>query len=401
MSGYPGIQSFLSEHTTSPSVSQAVTDWKNGPSLVVYADAGPPRASRFAIRNGSEKAYGNLTDVTAPECGACDADGNVYFTKDLSNYTGVVKYGTDLVELFSYGTPGPTLDDNIALPAQMAVVSIGAASWLVTVGLTHGTDFGPQFGALLLGDTITNTNWTFDTSPGESGTIIAGPTTTTTAVAYVMLEPYFTDPNQALAFYTITITLTDATDPTTATFASVLTGSIQASAMDDSWVDIKNNGFLFDTTDSMVVINTTPATTDGGVIAKIDPSDCSIVWKVPIRDPSGDNDQFSLGRITKGFLSYFSQPGIGDEPQVITIDTKTGIYSVTSTGLEGVTASAQCCDDKTPCIIAYGSYARAPTGSPIPLHDTPDTFTGWYALFIQQIGAITYTFVRILNGAPA
>lgn len=400
MSGYPGIQNYDSPHVDGASVFQAPTDWKNGPNIYLYAESTPPRAAKFAIKSGKEKSYGFLTDTDLPNCATTDASGNFYVPYDASNYVSITAYDPNFAVLWTVGTTasGPTSPPTaVPLPETMCVVTVGNVSWLITAGFGHPTGTGPDLGIVLLGDTPAIVNFSHQIPSGQAPAIVAGPSDSTSATAYILVEPGITNPNQSIGVYSLVIAVADPTQPTVATYTVATLGTIQATALNSTWTEIFNNGLVFDTNDSKIIVNATGSPGASGYIAKIDPADCSVTWKVEIPTSTGDRQQFQFGRVKKGFISYFSQ---GSTKQVVIINTKTGVFTTTTTGLGGLTAFVQCCDDVTPCIIAQGSFSKV-AGSPLQLNDTPDSFTGWYALFIEQIGAITYTYVRILNGAPA
>lgn len=401
MTDYPKVQSYVSTHTAAYNFN-CCTDWPNG--MFKTFALGPPAASVFDFKTGAELFYANL-NVSIPEAVCGDAQGNFYSTIDESNYTGLVKFGPNLVELERWGNP-QSFPPNppgtaIALPGEMTVVALGANQWIITIGLEHPVPNGPKISGVYLGDTILWAGIDFNTSSVQ-GLICTGPETATTTTAYSITGPGDSAVTQQLNVYSTVISSGaegySGTLPNSFVTNSLI-GTIQPTAIDPAWVHIKPNGIIYDPTDGNIIIetNTDSPADNEAYIVKLKASDLTVLWKVPIPHMTSDGSTMGRGRITKGFYAYYSW---GTAPvAVYVINTKDGTFTTITEGLDGLTVTgAQLSDDENGCVVAFGHFDKQATNSPIPLNDTPDSFVGWYALYVSFGNSVAYTGVRFLRG---
>lgn len=390
MTSLPAIQSFVGDDTGIVDPRQCLPDWDNL-RLFTVALVDPCPLTRFGFTTGLEEAFADVHAFSAyPEPISVDPFGNLYLKKDTSNYTGVVQVsGASLAEGLDFGTPSSVNNQpySIPLPAAFANLRTGNANFLICGGLEHPVPHGPVISALVagLGLSFAGHNYTIDEL---ALCMCAGPQASTAASAYTLGGPIADIDTQQLGLYVTTVsplavTYAPSTWPTANAYISTdKIGIVVPTDIDAGWTTIYGRGIAYDTLDGNLIVQVTSTGVDGSYIAKLSKDDASVLWKVQIAHAQDAYLQLAYGRTAHGTFAYFSQGGAPSASAVYVIDTADGSYTTITAGLAGVTLlGGQCFDEINGCVVAYGSFSKT-TDSPLQLNSTPDSFTGWFALYV-------------------
>lgn len=399
MSGFTQIQAFTSPHVSSPDLNYCLPCWPTGDINVVSLTDPPQQQSRFGFKSGVEASYGPIANVVPTSTGVVDSAGVSYFPISLSNFTGVTSFKPDMTQKATFGTPDgfDNQPDSIPRPGLMAITTVGGVQWIITQSDNNSIAGGTVVAALKVAadGTITFGGSSFAQPGGKGGLCVASGSNLTGGTVYSVAVPNIFFPIQQLLLYTTDISAAAADyDPTTWTtpnagIVTTLAATLLATAVDAAWTQITCEGIAFDESDGTIIILASNAGAVGYFV-KIKPSDGSVVWKTAFDNPAPGSSMMGNGRIKHGTFYYLAQ---GSKTQIYTIDTKDGTAKSNTTGLSGVSVTgAQCSDDVNNCIVVRVSFTKG-FGSPVPLNETPDSFSGWAAIYPAP-GGVTSIAVR-------
>jgi len=413
----PLIQSFVSANVPSPNHFQAVPDWSHD-RLFVYEQGGSQQCARFVFSTGAEQGHANLAASGFINCMSLDRIGNIYVPLDLSNYTGVAQYtpGLELQGAFGVPSADPNYPNGINLPSLMTCVGTANANFLVAAGAEHTVDHGPILSLMFAGRQLGFGGHEFPTG-SQSAVMCQGYQLADSANVFTLTGPILDDVLEEVHLYTTSMNqaaaawpVADWPDAPNPFVFTVELGQIVPTDVDPSWTTIHLNGCVFDASDGQVVaiLTCNDAVTNTAYIVKIDVADASIKWKIPVPHTTTDNSMMQMGRTLHGTFAYLSIGGITPHVhEVFIIDTADGTYTSYSDGLDGMTPlGGQCFDEISGAILCYGSYTEG-ADTPLPINDTPSSFTGWFAVYVTERyqppvnvgGRTSHTAVRVYTGS--
>lgn len=399
MTGFTQIQAFTSPHVSFPNSNYCLPCWPTGDVNVVCLTDSPQQQSRFGFKSGVEKSYGPIANVVPTGTGAIDPAGVTYFPNSNANFNGITSFGVDMVQKATFGVDS-TFDNqpfSIPDPGLLAITTVGGVQWIITQSLSNSIAGGTTVAALKVAadGTLTFGGSSFAQSGGQGGMCVATGSNLTGGTVYSVAVPNIFFTTQQLLLYTTVISAAAADyDPTTWTtpnagIVTTLAGTLLATAIDAAWTQITCLGIAFDESDGTVILLASNASAVGYFV-KIKPSDGSVVWKTAIDNPVPGDAMMGNSRIKEGKFYYLAQ---GVKTQIYTINTKDGTAKSNETGLAGVSVTgAQCSDDVNNCIVVRVSFTKG-FGSPVPLNETPDSFSGWAAIYPAP-GGVTSISVR-------
>lgn len=416
----PAIQAFTSADATAIYPFQSAPDFNND-RIFVYSRANNV-LYRFSISTGIQFAFNTLVSQSpagAELYSACvDNQGFIYAPYDVANFTGISKINPDTLEIFAWFGTSSSMDntpDGLAGLPLLCSPSAGGIPFLyalstIPIGADALSGYGVGSGPSFLG---ANFGIGGAAGPGANGAVCAAQIGTT-GVAFSLLAKSFASDNELILNKTVITRQAALYDPTSwptpnAGVTNSTTGTIACTAVDPTWVNIGQNGVLYDESDGnliAVVGGQNASNNSSAYIVKINAQTCAVMWKVAIVGETDDINCFGFSSIKNGRLAYLLDSAIPHVHEILFIDTATGDSFTSTVGIEGVdTLGAQYFNDTLGAIFAYVTFSQG-ADSPILLNDTPASFTGWAALYVMERftppfspgGRQTYTKIW---GAPA
>jgi len=415
----PAIQAFVSADTDAIYQFQSAPDF-NRDRIFVYSRANNV-LYRFSISTGAQFAFNAL--VSQSPAGAelystcVDNQGFVYAPYDVSNFTGISKIDPETLKISTWfgtsssfdntpnGYPGVPL---FCSPSAGDIPFIYGLS-TIPIGIDAISGYAVGSGPSFLG---ANFGMGGLAGPGANGSICAAQIGNT-GVAFALLEPSFVNDTNLILNTCVVTRQAALYDPTTwptpnAGVTNSTTGMIHCTTVDPTWIDIGQNGVLYDESDGnlIAVVFGEDASSDiKTYIIKINRQTCAVMWKVQIVGETDDIACFGFSSIKNGRLAYFLDSAVPSVHEILFIDTATGDSFTSTVGIDGVTTlGAQYFNDTLGAIFAYVTFNQG-ADSPVLLNGTPANFSGWAALYVMERynpfvpgGRQTYTKIW---GAPA
>lgn len=393
----PAIQSFVSADTVSIYPYQSAPDFNND-RIFVYSRGG--LLCRFAISTGVQFAFSTLISQSpggaAPYSACVDSQGYLYMPYDLSNFTGVSKINPDTLEIFTFFGVSSSMDNSPnGVPGVPLFCSPSAGAIPFVYGLSSIAVGSDALSGYVMGNGPTFGGGLFSIGgiggAGANGSICAAQVGTT-GVAFSLLAKNFTSDNELILNTTIITRQAALYDPTAwptpnpgLTNSNI--GTIACTAVDPTWLYIGQNGILCDEMDGNVIAVVFGQDASGHVktyIVKINSETCAVMWKIEVVGSTDDINCFGFSSIKHGRLAYLLDSAVPHVHEILFIDTATGDNFTSTVGINGVGAlGAQYFNDTLGAIFAYVTFTHG-SDSPILLNDTPETFTGWAALYVMD-----------------
>lgn len=386
------IQSFISADVPSPLGSQCVPNFRGG-LLYIYSQVGAKPVAGFVYNSGVQFKTVNL-DPIFPECMAVDSIGNLYTPGGLSNYESVTQLSPQLETLQTFGTAsaGENYPDGIPTPQNMTCCVSGQANFMVGCSLFAPFPNGPHLASLVVGHNFNFAGAVYVTPQGSNSSSCASKADGQNGAVYIAVGPASpSDTPQQIDIYrynftSSAVTYDPGTWPTENTDISVDSlGAILPTDIDATWTHIFQDGCIVDQADGKLIVKvrTTDVVTNACYLAKINPADLSVLWTVAFAHSANDSSQMSMGQTVHGSYAFLSIGGIIPHEHTCTIiNTLDGTTTSYQDGLDGVTLGAQCYDEISGAVIAYVDFT-AGADSPVPIGNTPSSFTGWAAIYVN------------------
>jgi hypothetical protein len=389
---YPAIQNFTSADVT-PQVTQCVIDWTN---VYPYQLGSPYQIARFNFSTGVEISHGFMPGTTSNGSCIIDPNGFLYARQSLANYNGLSQANGAtyaLTSTFGVGSAFNQAPLNIPCPNVLTVLSIGPSNpstWIATtaeipLGVDqHSINIVSANGPLAYG------GHSFS-MVGGSWSQCAGHQDSNSATAWTLGGPSGTAPiPNAVNLYKTVIPAAAAgytPVPVTGLINPYITSSLVVTYgptdIDSGWTDIGQNGVCYDQTDGnlLIIVSTSGSHAANAYVVKLRSNDGSIVWKVPLAHGTiNSTNQFPFCRIRHGTLALVIS--FGPTNTLYVINTISGAFTTSTTGLGSLFVQGQCYDDTTGAILCNTSYS-AGAGAPTQIGSTPSSFSGWAALYVQ------------------
>lgn len=389
----PTIQNFTSADTTGASTQQCAFDWTH---LYPFHGASPFGITRFDFTTGTQISTGSLPGTSEPDPVYLDPLGFLYYRHDLSNFNGVTQVDGStylLTRTFGSDSGFNNMPNGIPLPGFYTAVTVGAVEWLICIGVIPIGTFQHSVNALRAGSVLTFGGHNFEMLGGQ-WSVCTGPQGNLTSTAYTLAGPSSlkTTPMACELYATTILASASSYNPTSWPLANpgistVLVGSILPTDIDPTWTQMRMTGVCYDATDGNLLafmFDQTEVVAQPNYVVKIDASDATIKWKVPITGMVNGYGQMPLSRIRHG--TFACAVLTNSIKQVFIINTITGTYSSFTNGLAGVLGinTGQCYDDTTGAIVLSCQFNET-VDSPTRLNSTPSTFNGWAALYVQPV----------------
>lgn len=391
MTFVPLIQSFVSDNTDSAVGTLAMIDWPNL-KIFPYQLASPCAISRFNFSSGAEETHGvvaNTTNMQSPNVGS---NGYFYVPYGIgsewsgahANLTSDFSYAGNFGIAHTFPDPdGPP--DSIPFTGALTPVRTGNLSWMASVsGVPFGTG-GHSISILTANGVPTFAGHIFymTSGAGNSWQVCEGMPGTGTCFT---MESLLGDA-QINLFRTVIGNGAISYDPATwpvpnSGIVTVPVGSLLPAAIDPSFNQITCTGIVCDQTDGNLIVQILAGNGIANVnyIIKVRSLGCALMWAVQCTAPQC-GPMMSRG-IVKG-SSFAILQANGFSKQLTVINTITGAATTTTSGISGIiTAGPQCFNAERGCVVSYVTYAGG--ANPPPIGNTPDSFSGWSAIYVTQ-----------------
>lgn len=415
----PAIQSFVSADTADIYPYQSAPDFSND-RIFVYSRSDNV-LYRFGISTGAQfafKAQISRSPAGALLYSACvDNQGFVYVPYDLANFTGVSKIDPNTLDIIDWFGTSSAIDNTpgglpgvpvMCSPAAGGIPFVFALS-AIPIGADALSAYGVGNGPFFLG---ANFSVGGAPGPGANGSVCAAQIGSD-GIGFSLLAKSFASDNELILNKMIITRQAALYDPNSwptpnGGVTNSDPGTIACTAVDSTWVNIGQNGVLYDETDGnliAVVGGEDASSTTKSYIIKINAQTAAVMWKIEIVGGTVDINCFGFSSVKNGRFAYLLDSAVPHVHEILFIDTLTGASFTSTVGIEGVSAlGAQYFNDTLGAIFAYVGFSQG-ADSPVLLNDTPTSFTGWAALYVMNVTAPfvpggRQTYTRIW-GAPA
>jgi hypothetical protein len=363
----PSIQSLVGDHSGGTSIG---IDWNANRAF----ELNNTYLSRYGILTGLEEAYEPLADMggvgengVAAFIGVA-ANGNIFISASGSLYNGAAMYvnGGTLSMINLIGYPSPNFGQG-----GMETVTFGSTQFLVDRGL------GDSIISVLnrVNYDTTSTWQTFQDYPGIGGMGCAGTAGTGT---YYLCGNSLTGGVESVTFALVTFNALGFVSQTNI-------GTFIRTDIEPQWTEqFGIIGICLDQTDGkpIIIFKGVGGSVTHGIMAKVNPSDASVEWKVHLPNSDGGSppsagNTFAYSSITHQRVGFYT----GSPAQVTIYDTSNGSvvdqYSNDLGGLSNI--DGQCYNDSLGCIVLGCNFSGGP-GCPTLLNSTPISWGDGYAV---------------------
>lgn len=374
-------------------VSAAVATPESGPLVdhrfgnvynFAIADGANTGMRKFdAWPNGKELLSRNIADLGV--AGVYTPQVILYNTQLIGYVAGASNGGairmhraTDLAYIKGFGTADSSFTNNtihIANPTSLCAITAANGRGDFILANTQNDKHLNLIDTFALRNTpLTDVDEDFalvGAIPGGGGT-----------TAFVL--GYWTDTTKALGLYTVTVANGLAKK-----------GTVTPTQVDATWTNfVSVYGISVDQIDGhpIVAMSTTDAVTHRAYIVKLNKTNGSVIWAVPVADNPGGiayaREDMGRNLITKGKLLYI---GLASDT-FFTINTQAGtvVQSVFSHGATDALHASQCSEDVSESVYFFGAWSEG---------TTHPAYLGYYCLTLGHTSGSSLTWRYFPNTA--
>jgi hypothetical protein len=377
------IQMLYGTHSSTGAGAGCVADWSRNRAWI-YGNK--PYFSNINILTGNEDNWGNIPSQCNQTPMGLDANGDLYLSNGGLHSGGQTQFdGTTLVQVNT-----TQWANNIFGGGDIANVPVSGSQYMLDTGV--GGSFGvlSAINVTLNTANIANQSWTW----GPGSDVCSGPIG---ANYGFMLNG--TNSNTAELFQVEVF-------PTP---TQTLVGSYTPTSIDGTWTTISFKGLCIDSGDGNPIICFAGNGSTGTYITKVNGTTGAIIWNVPLPQNPNIGRDWKNTSIRYNTLYVMTPSNFGSPPvEFTTINTSTGSYSSSSSGLAGVNPvyGPQVSNDSLGAVALQCDYNQT-GGSPTPLNSTPSSFTDRWALLYVAPGNTPVvatgthaSYVRIWGNMP-